>query len=121
MQRKYKRFGSGSKLAGSWCSRAISYPFMGNVKILTQKSYIYISLCYLASLAHVVAEALLLFLTFTADPVIPYRLHSLCIAAASNYASCKQVCKKIANILKLLLLHEYYPPNIFITNCFFFR
>lgn len=44
----------------------------------------------IASNIHAVAEALLLLLSYTPDPVIPYRLQQNCIAA-SNYNSCKQV------------------------------
>lgn len=42
---------------------------------------------------HSVAEALLLLLESTAEPIIPYNLHSICLSAASNYLQCKQVCQ----------------------------
>jgi hypothetical protein len=40
---------------------------------------------------HSVAEALLLLLESTAEPIIPYNLHSVCMSGASNYLQCKQV------------------------------
>jgi phosphatidylinositol-bisphosphatase len=40
---------------------------------------------------HSVAEALLLLLESTAEPLIPYNLHNVCLSAATNYLQCKQV------------------------------
>lgn len=40
---------------------------------------------------HSVAEALLLLLESTAEPLIPYNLHNVCLSAATNYFQCKQV------------------------------
>lgn len=38
-----------------------------------------------------VAESLLIFLSYTKDPIIPYHLHDACIAAATNFQHCRQV------------------------------
>jgi len=56
-----------------------------NVNIL-----IFFSL-YIAGSIHSVAEALLLLLESTAEPLIPYNLHNVCLSAATNYFQCKQV------------------------------
>ena len=39
------------------------------------------------------AEAFLLFLSFTKDPVVPFEIHDACIAAANNYQNCRLVRK----------------------------
>lgn len=44
---------------------------------------------------HSVAEALVLFLESTAEPLIPYNLHSVCISVATNYLQCKEVRKDL--------------------------
>ncbi|XP_012276603.1 inositol polyphosphate 5-phosphatase OCRL-1 isoform X2 [Orussus abietinus] len=40
---------------------------------------------------HSVAEALLLLLESTAEPLVPYNLHNVCLSAATNYLQCKQL------------------------------
>lgn len=40
---------------------------------------------------HSVAEALLILLDSTSEPIIPYNLHAACLSAVSNYNQCKQV------------------------------
>lgn len=61
---------------------------------------------------HAVAEALLLFLSYIKDPVIPYHLHDACIAAASNYTSCKQiVLQKMPDL----------DRNVFLYLCMFLQ
>ncbi|XP_018324743.1 inositol polyphosphate 5-phosphatase OCRL-1 [Agrilus planipennis] len=61
---------------------------------------------------HAVAEALLLFLSYTKDPIIPYHLHDACIAASSNYQSCKQII-----VQKLPDLER----NVFLYLCMFLQ
>ncbi|CAH0554929.1 unnamed protein product [Brassicogethes aeneus] len=58
------------------------------------------------------AESLLLFLTHTQDPVIPYDQHDACIASARNYQNCKQII-----IQKLPDLHR----NVFLYICLFLQ
>ncbi|CAG9862346.1 unnamed protein product [Phyllotreta striolata] len=58
------------------------------------------------------AETLLLFLSYTKDPVIPYELHDTCIAAASNYQHCKQII-----LQKVPDLHR----NVFLYICLFLQ
>ncbi|CAH1115120.1 unnamed protein product [Psylliodes chrysocephalus] len=58
------------------------------------------------------AETLLLFLSYTKDPVIPYELHDNCIAAASNYQNCKQII-----LQKVPDLHR----NVFLYICMFLQ
>uniref|UniRef100_A0A1Y1K9C3 Rho-GAP domain-containing protein n=1 Tax=Photinus pyralis TaxID=7054 RepID=A0A1Y1K9C3_PHOPY len=61
---------------------------------------------------HAVAEALLLFLSYTRDPIIPYHLHDTCIAAASNYQNCKQiVMQKMSDL----------DRNVFLYLCMFLQ
>lgn len=54
----------------------------------------------LAGSIYAVADSLLLFLSYTKDPIIPVHLHDHCIAAASNFLNCKQViiCNITGNI-----------------------
>lgn len=61
---------------------------------------------------HAVAEALLLLLSYTTDPVIPFRLHQNCTAVANTYASCKQII-----MMKLSELER----NIFLFICSFLQ
>ncbi|XP_057654455.1 inositol polyphosphate 5-phosphatase OCRL isoform X1 [Diorhabda carinulata] len=58
------------------------------------------------------AETLLLFLSYTKDPVIPHELHDNCIAAASNYQNCKQII-----LQKVPDLHR----NVFLYVCMFLQ
>jgi hypothetical protein len=53
---------------------------------------------------HSVAEALLLLLESTAEPIIPYNLHNICLTAASSYLQCKQV----SHLLYVILLYVAY-------------
>ncbi|CAH1156231.1 unnamed protein product [Phaedon cochleariae] len=59
-----------------------------------------------------VAETLLLFLSFTKDPVIPYDVHDACIAAASNFQNCRQIV-----LQKVSDLHR----NVFLYICMFLQ
>lgn len=53
-----------------------------------------------------VAEALLLFLSYTKDPVVPYNLHDGCIAAASSYQNCRQIIQqKLPDINRSVFLY----------------
>lgn len=44
-----------------------------------------------AGSVHSVAEALLILLDSTSEPIIPYNLHGACFSSVSNYGQCKQV------------------------------
>lgn len=44
-----------------------------------------------AGSVHSVAEALLILLDSTSEPIIPYNLHATCLSVSSYYAQCKQV------------------------------
>lgn len=60
--------------------------FKTNIKI------VYYFLNYvLAGSVHSVAEALLILLDSTSEPIIPYNLHATCLSAVSYYSQCKQV------------------------------
>lgn len=50
-------------------------------------------LYFTAGTVQAVAESLLLFLSFTKDPIIPFDLHDVCVAAAGNFHNCRQVRK----------------------------
>ncbi|PNF30047.1 hypothetical protein B7P43_G05343 [Cryptotermes secundus] len=60
---------------------------------------------------HSVAEALLLLLESTAEPVIPYNLHSICLSAASNYLQCKQIVMQLPE----------HRKNVFLYLCAFLQ
>ncbi|XP_018562659.1 inositol polyphosphate 5-phosphatase OCRL-1 [Anoplophora glabripennis] len=70
------------------------------------------SLDNLPGTIHAVAESLLLFLSFTKDPVIPFELHDVCIAAASNFQNCRQLILQKVNDL-----HR----NVFLYICMFLQ
>lgn len=58
------------------------------------------------------AEALLLLLSYTKEPVIPYDLHDACISAASNYQNCRQLLlEKVPDIHR----------NVFLYICMFLQ
>ncbi|XP_049792520.1 inositol polyphosphate 5-phosphatase OCRL isoform X1 [Schistocerca nitens] len=54
---------------------------------------------------HSVAEALLLLLESTAEPVIPYNLHNICLNASSNYLQCKQIVMQLPEQRKNVFLY----------------
>ncbi|XP_053994193.1 inositol polyphosphate 5-phosphatase OCRL isoform X1 [Hylaeus volcanicus] len=57
---------------------------------------------------HSVAEALLLLLESTAEPLIPYNLHSVCLSAAVNYLQCNQIVMQLPEIRKTVFLYICY-------------
>ncbi|XP_078050429.1 oculocerebrorenal syndrome of Lowe isoform X2 [Augochlora pura] len=57
---------------------------------------------------HSVAEALLLLLESTAEPLIPYNLHSECLNAAVNYLQCKQIVMQLPEIRRKVYLYICY-------------
>ena len=57
---------------------------------------------------HSVAEALLLLLESTAEPLIPYNLHSVCLSAATNYLQCKQIVMQLPEIRRTVFLYICY-------------
>lgn len=61
---------------------------------------------------HSIAEALLLLLESTAEPIVPFNLHSVCLGAASNYLQCKQI------VMQEL---PEYRKNVFLYLCFFLQ
>lgn len=54
---------------------------------------------------HSVAEALLLLLESTAEPLIPYNLHNICLSAATNYLQCKQIVMQLPEIRRTVFLY----------------
>lgn len=54
---------------------------------------------------HSVAEALLLLLESTADPIIPYNLQSVCLRASVNYLQCKQIVMELPEFRKNVFLY----------------
>lgn len=60
---------------------------------------------------HSVAEALLLLLESTAEPIIPYNLHSVCLSASTNYLQCKQIVTQLPE----------YRKNVFLYLCEFLK
>ncbi|KAJ8870556.1 hypothetical protein PR048_029579 [Dryococelus australis] len=60
---------------------------------------------------HSVAEALLLLLESTAEPIIPYNLHNVCLAATSNYLQCKQLVMQLPE----------HRKNVFLYLCAFLQ
>lgn len=69
---------------------------------------------------HSVVEALLLLLESTAEPIIPYNLHSHCLSSCSNYIQCKQIVMQLPECRKNVFLYlceflkealKYSPEN----------
>ncbi|XP_072161550.1 inositol polyphosphate 5-phosphatase OCRL [Bemisia tabaci] len=60
---------------------------------------------------HSVAEALLLLLESTAEPVIPYNLHDVCLSSSVNYIQCKQVISQLPE----------HSRNVFLYLCTFLQ
>ncbi|KAL0281009.1 UNVERIFIED_CONTAM: hypothetical protein PYX00_002139 [Menopon gallinae] len=60
---------------------------------------------------HSIAEALLLLLESTAEPLIPYNLHSLCMSSSENYSKCKQITMQLPE----------YRRNVFTYLCAFLQ
>uniref|UniRef100_A0A1B6EGW5 Rho-GAP domain-containing protein n=1 Tax=Clastoptera arizonana TaxID=38151 RepID=A0A1B6EGW5_9HEMI len=58
---------------------------------------------------HSVAEALLLLLESTTEPIIPYNLHNVCLGASTNYLQCKQIVMQLPD----------HSKNVFLYLCFF--
>nr|CAI5866899.1 unnamed protein product [Callosobruchus analis] len=58
------------------------------------------------------AETLLLFLSYTKDPVIPFNLHEVCIAAATNFQNCRHII-----VTRVPDLHR----NVFLYICMFLQ
>ncbi|XP_059061805.1 type II inositol 1,4,5-trisphosphate 5-phosphatase-like [Achroia grisella] len=54
---------------------------------------------------HSVAEALLLLLESTADPIIPYNLQSVCLRASANYLQCRQIVSHLPEFRKNVFLY----------------
>ncbi|KAF7990591.1 hypothetical protein HCN44_000396 [Aphidius gifuensis] len=54
---------------------------------------------------HSVAESLLLLLESTAEPLVPYNLHSVCFSAAVNYIQCKQLVMQLPEIRRTVFLY----------------
>ncbi|GBP70949.1 Type II inositol 1,4,5-trisphosphate 5-phosphatase [Eumeta japonica] len=54
---------------------------------------------------HSVAEALLLLLASTADPIIPYNLQLVCLSASSNYLQCKQIVMQLPEFRRNVFLY----------------
>ncbi|KAI4496546.1 hypothetical protein M0804_000356 [Polistes exclamans] len=54
---------------------------------------------------HSVAEALLLLLESTAEPLIPYNLHSVCLTAATSYLQCKQIVMQLSETRRSVFLY----------------
>ncbi|XP_019773180.1 inositol polyphosphate 5-phosphatase OCRL isoform X1 [Dendroctonus ponderosae] len=53
-----------------------------------------------------IAESLLLFLSYTKDPVIPFELQDVCIAAANNFENCRQlILQKVNDIHRTVFLY----------------
>ncbi|KAJ8962464.1 hypothetical protein NQ317_011626 [Molorchus minor] len=65
-----------------------------------------------AGTVQAVAESLLLFLSYTKDPVIPFELHDNCVAAASNFQNSRQII-----LQKVSDLHR----NVFLYICMFLQ
>ncbi|XP_060527450.1 inositol polyphosphate 5-phosphatase OCRL isoform X2 [Cylas formicarius] len=59
-----------------------------------------------------VAEALLLFLSYTKEPVIPFDLQDVCVAASNNFQNCRQLIRQ-----KLSDIHR----NVFLYVCMFLQ
>ncbi|EEB13064.1 Type II inositol-1,4,5-trisphosphate 5-phosphatase precursor, putative [Pediculus humanus corporis] len=58
---------------------------------------------------HSVAEALLLLLESTSEPLIPYNLHNICISCSNNYTECRQLIMQLPE----------YRKNVFLYLCTF--
>ncbi|KAK6633561.1 hypothetical protein RUM44_004168 [Polyplax serrata] len=54
---------------------------------------------------HSIAEALLLLLESTSEPLIPYNLHSLCISSSNNYSECRQIVMQLPEHRKNVFLY----------------
>ncbi|XP_057338294.1 inositol polyphosphate 5-phosphatase OCRL [Microplitis mediator] len=54
---------------------------------------------------HSAAESLLLLLESTAEPLVPYNLHSVCLSAATNYLQCKQLVMQLPEIRRTVFLY----------------
>ncbi|KAL7289736.1 hypothetical protein TKK_0016344 [Trichogramma kaykai] len=54
---------------------------------------------------HSVAEALLLLLDSTPEPLIPYNLHSQCLSATASYLQCKQIVMQLPEIRRTVFLY----------------
>ncbi|KAH0812868.1 hypothetical protein GEV33_009923 [Tenebrio molitor] len=72
----------------------------------------YGSLDPLPGTVQTVAEALMVFLSFTKDPVVPSDLHDVCIAAATNYQNCRLIIQQ-----KMSDIHR----NVFLYICMFLQ
>ncbi|XP_059488840.1 type II inositol 1,4,5-trisphosphate 5-phosphatase isoform X3 [Neocloeon triangulifer] len=60
---------------------------------------------------HSVAEALLLLLESTAEPVVPFSLHAKCLDASSNYAQSKEIVNQL----------PVHRKNVFLYLCSFLQ
>lgn len=60
---------------------------------------------------HSIAEALLLLLDSTSEPIVPFNLQSVCLGASSNYLQCKQIVVQLPE----------YRKNVFLYLCFFLQ
>ncbi|XP_051155862.1 inositol polyphosphate 5-phosphatase OCRL [Leptopilina boulardi] len=54
---------------------------------------------------HSVAEALLLLLDSTAEPIIPYNHHNVCFSTATNYWKCKEIVMQLPEIRRTVFLY----------------
>lgn len=64
---------------------------------------------HVAGSVHSVAEALLLLLESTSEPLIPYNLHNICISCSNNYTECRQLIMQLPE----------YRKNVFLYLCTF--
>ncbi|XP_017773007.1 PREDICTED: type II inositol 1,4,5-trisphosphate 5-phosphatase, partial [Nicrophorus vespilloides] len=60
---------------------------------------------------YAVAESLLIFLSFTKDPVVPYHLHKRCIEACESFAQCKEILEQFHKLER----------NVFLYVCMFLQ
>jgi len=71
-----------------------------------------------AGSVHSVAEALLILLDSTSEPIIPYNLHATCLSAVSYYSQCKQVSIVLLLNCNLFLFFKFifYYSDYFSTT-----
>lgn len=88
--------------------------FLDTCCILLFLNYFLIFVLRVAGSIHSIAEALLLLLESTAEPLIPYNLHNVCLSAATNYLQCKQASEIKTDFYRI-------TPDIFIFQSFNLR
>lgn len=89
----------------------------------------------IAGSLHSIAEALLLLLDSTSEPIVPFNLQSVCLGASSNYLQCKQVSSWhqyclinfsfdvtiLFYVLQIVVQLPEYRKNVFLYLCFFLQ